>query len=146
MKQKAEPRAERFKSKGNQKQFQFNAELADIVEKAKEDFALKEQSKVAELLDQGSRLIHKRQKLIRIAESSEVGWDAVKEYESDDIASDEDDEKNIQNARASANRKRKQREKERQVGNSNKQPRTAYVGNQNCDDQLFRGICMTYFT
>ena len=41
-KQKAELRAERFKSKGNQKQFQFNAELADIVEKAKEDFASKE--------------------------------------------------------------------------------------------------------
>ncbi|CAH3165506.1 unnamed protein product [Pocillopora meandrina] len=92
----------------NQKQFVFNAELEELVGKIKEANARKDHKKVVHLTDQAKALLHKRQKLIKLADSSEAGWDAVQEYESQDIASDDEDNKKIRNARAAANRKRKQ--------------------------------------
>ena len=100
--------AEKFKFKSNQKQFVFNAELEELVGKIKEANAQEDHKKVAYLTDQAKALLHKRQNLIKLADSSEAGWDAVQEYESQDIASDDEDDKKIRNARAAANRKRKQ--------------------------------------
>ena len=59
-------------------------------------------------------MLDKRQKPIKLADSSEAGWDAAQEYECQDIASDDEDDKKIRNARAATNRKRKQKERERQ--------------------------------
>ena len=87
-KQKIDLQAEKFKFKSNQKQFVFNAELEELVGKIKEANAQKDHKKVAHLTDQAKALLHKRQKLIKLADSSEAGWDAVQEYESQDIASD----------------------------------------------------------
>ena len=111
-KQKIDLQAEKFKFKSNQKQFVFNAELEELVGKIKEANAQKDHKKVAHLTDQAKALLHKRQKLIKLADSSEAGWDAVQEYESQDIASDDEDDKKIHNARAAASRKRKQKERE----------------------------------
>lgn len=117
-KQKIDFQAEKFKFKSNQKQFVFNAELEELVGKIKEANAQKDHKKVAQLIDQDLVLLHKRQKLIKLADSSEAGWDAVQEYESQDIASDDEDDKKIRNARAASNRKRKQKERERQQQNT----------------------------
>ena len=40
-------------------------------------------------------MLHKSQKPIKLADCSEAGWDAVQEYESQDIASDDEDDKKI---------------------------------------------------
>jgi len=74
-KQKIDLQAEKFKFKSNQKQFVFNAELEELVEKIKEANAQKDDNKVAHLTDQAKSLLHKRQKLIKLADSSEAGWD-----------------------------------------------------------------------
>ena len=69
---------------------------------------------MTQLTDQAKSLLHKRQKLAKLADSSEAGWDTVQEYESQDVASDDADDKKIRNTRAAANRKRKQEERKRQ--------------------------------
>ena len=48
-----------------------------------------------------------RQKLIRLADSSELGWRLVNEYESNPLASDSDDERKMYKAEARASRKLK---------------------------------------
>lgn len=45
---------------------------------------------------EGISLVKHRQKLIRMADSHEVGWLVVQEYESNPLAEDFDDEKRIQ--------------------------------------------------
>ena len=46
-------------------------------------------------------LLDKRQKPIKLADSSEASWDAAQEYECQDIASDDEDVKNFRNAKSS---------------------------------------------
>ena len=43
-------------------------------------------------LKNGKLLIKERQKLIKIADKNKDGWLVVQEYESDDLASDSEDE------------------------------------------------------
>ena len=76
-KPKIDLQAEKFKFRSNQKQFVFNAELEELVGKIKEANVQKDHKKVAQLTDQAKSLLHKRRKLIRLADSSEAGWDAV---------------------------------------------------------------------
>ena len=52
-------------------------------------------------------MIAHRQKIIRLADSSELGWRLVNEYETNPLASDSDDEKRMYKAEARANRKLK---------------------------------------
>ena len=79
-KQKIDLQVEKFKFKGNQKQFVFNAELEELAEKIKEANAQKDDKKEAQLTDQTKSLLHncKRQKLIKLADSSEADWDEVR--------------------------------------------------------------------
>ena len=49
-------------------------------------------------------IIKHRQKLVMLADSSELGWRVVHEYETNPIASDSEDEKRIFKAEARANR------------------------------------------
>ena len=139
-KQKIDLQVEKFKFKGNQKQFVFNADLEDLVGKIKEANAQKDHRKVALLTVHAKSLLHKRQRLIKVADSSEAGWDAVQDYESQDIASDDEDDKKIRNARAAANRRRKQRERERKQQSTKKRYTSPNVPTP--DHHLFRGICI----
>ena len=52
-------------------------------------------------------MMKKRQKLIQLADTSELGWKVVAEYESNPIASDSEDEKRIHKAEARASKKAK---------------------------------------
>ena len=51
-----------------------------------------------EELDHGRKALLARQKLIRIADSSELGWQVVDAYESDELASDDEDAKCLEKA------------------------------------------------
>ena len=62
-----------------------------------------------------------------------AGWQVVAEYESDELASDSEDEKRLKKARETASRKRRQ--KDQLTSGSGKKARAA-VGS---DNQLFRG-------
>ena len=73
-------------------------------------------------------IIKKRQKLIKIADKSKDGWLVVEEYESDDLASDTDDEKRLKKARSVAEKRRKETSR----GNETKKLKTD-------DNRFFRG-------
>ena len=119
---------------------QKGKELEELAGKIREANAQRDHKKVAQLTDQTKALLHKRQKLIKLADSSEAGWDAVQEYEYQDIASDDEDDKKIRYARAAANRKRKQKEREWQQQTNKKHCTTPNPGAP--DHHLFRGICI----
>ena len=78
--------------------------------KALED---KQRSKCPEELQQGGTIIaeqtksllDKRQKRIKLADLSEASWDAAQQYECQHIASEDDDDNKIRNARAAAKKK-----------------------------------------
>ena len=87
-----------WKYQGNKIQFDFNNEVDEIakqvlwaVQHAKVDYS-------KELLDELCEKLRKRNKLIRIADSSAGDWDSVRLYEANPIASDSDDESKIYKA------------------------------------------------
>ena len=91
------------------------------------------------VLDQGKTLISSRQKLICLANQSELGWLVVKEYSRDKLAQDLEDEKRILAAERHASAKKKKVTKPRKTffhpyfhpypNNSDPQPH--WVGNRN---------------
>ena len=56
-------------------------------------------------ISEGMTLIKHRQKLIKLADSTDSGWRLVQEYESNPLASDSEDEKRIFKAQTRAERK-----------------------------------------
>jgi hypothetical protein len=61
-----------------------------------------------EKVTEGITLLNQRQKLVKLADSSELGWKVVNEYTQHQLASDSEDEKKIYKAEARAVRKLKQ--------------------------------------
>ena len=64
-------------------------------------------------IKRGRQLIAERQKLIRIADRSDLGWSVVSEYTVDELAEDSEDEKRLEKAERSAERKLAKRKKKR---------------------------------
>ena len=107
-----------FRKEGNKEQFKFTSnidtcfeEVETPVEQASnKEVADKKQEvfqKVKKVLDEGKQLVSSRQKLIRLADRSELGWLVVKKYSKDKLAEDSEDEKRIlaTERRASAKKK-----------------------------------------
>ena len=76
-----------LKFKGYRKQFELNANLTCILSQ------IDSPSEAWKLIEEGQHLIKKRQKLIKLADQIKDGWQVAQEYESDDLASDSEDEK-----------------------------------------------------
>lgn len=94
-----------FHKKGNEVQFKFNSQVEVKIREAKMDLEDGQVHAATEKMDQGMDLIKSRQKLIKIADSSSEGWNAVKEYEENPLASDSEDEKRINRAESKAAKK-----------------------------------------
>ena len=94
------------------------------------EVSLNEPQEVRKLVAEGGKLI-KKQQLIKLADRSKDGWLVVQEYESDELASNSEDEKKIRKAKLSAEKKRK--ESKASSGNASKNFKSA------SDVQLFRG-------
>ena len=124
--------AEKLKFAGNKDQFIFNSELQGTLDETVNLLTAQDVERATE------KSLHHRQKIIKLADKSEAGWLAVKEYRTEDLASDSDDEKRIKKAQERALKKKKQnaskrQEKDRTTGSF---PR-ARAGD---DRMLFRGI------
>ena len=101
---KSDKGAADIKFKGNRKQFEVNLRLGNILTQI--DESTSSPADIQKLVPEGKLIIKKRQKLIRIADKNRDGWLVVQEYESDDLASDSEDEKKIRKAKAAAEKKR----------------------------------------
>ena len=117
--EKADRKAERpyrYQRKGNEEQATFNDGLRDHLGEAE-----LQMSRAARILEEGpaklalekakqsirmdkEALAH-RQKLIKVADRSELGWAVVAEYDADALAADSDDEKRLKRAERVAERK-----------------------------------------
>ena len=65
-------------------------------------------SEVLKFVAEGELVIKERQKLIKVADKNREGCLVVQEYESDDLASDSEDEKKLRKAKSAVGRKRKE--------------------------------------
>ena len=131
-----------LKFEGNKDQFLFNAELQEHIEISSGLLKQADISGALEKLETAQRSIHNRQKKIKLADKSEAGWLAVKEYEAEDLASNSEDEKRIKKAQASALRKEsKQRQTKIFQQEYKSDSRTCVAGSR--DNQFFRGnLCV----
>lgn len=94
-----------LKNPNNQKQLDENREILDQIDNAFENLQKGNIDEAKGNLKTGKKHVLKRIKLIRIADRN--GWDVAKEYNSDELASDSDDQKEIAKAIRLANAKRK---------------------------------------
>jgi hypothetical protein len=109
LKGKTEKEVVQLNYKGNQKQYELNAKtdaILDEIEKA--NSAGSAIPRIAALVQEAKALLKRRQKLIKIADCNKDGWKVVEEYESDDLASNSEDEKRLKRAKEAVNRKRRQ--------------------------------------
>ena len=106
-----------FKRKGNEEQATFNAQVDEALAEAQLELPGPSTSPALErahkAIERGRRLLAERQKLIRIADRSELGWSVVSEYTADELADNSDDEKRLEKAERSAERKLAKRKKKR---------------------------------
>ncbi len=121
--------ASELKFKGNRRQFELNAGLSNIFKSIEEN--IDNPSEIRQLIEEGQQLIKNRQKLIKLADRSKDGWQVAQEYESDDLASNSEDEKRIRKAESAVEKKRK--EGKSQANNAPKRFEPC------SDNHLFRG-------
>ena len=67
--------------------------------------------KATQEMEAGEALLLNRQKMIKLADRSELGWSVVEEYEADELADSSEDEKKIARAEKEAERKAIKRKK-----------------------------------
>ncbi|ESP03683.1 hypothetical protein LOTGIDRAFT_171215 [Lottia gigantea] len=105
---------------GNKVQYTFNSEVSDsltqtlwALQHSKTDYA-------KECLNETIEKLKQRNKLIKLTDTSEGGWETVRQYSANPIASDSDDESKIKKAvfRALQVVKRKNQKKQKLALNS----------------------------
>ena len=101
----------KFKHEVNRTQFEFNQQILQIVENLSSALDNDDTSEANDLCDYLTGKLKRRNKLIKIADRSVLGWDTVAEYETDPIASDSDDGRKIRQAENRAPIKRKKSNK-----------------------------------
>ena len=88
----------------------FNSEIEETFNQA--NWAVENQKfeYAQEVIGEGLTKIKQRNKHIKLADSSEGGWETVKQYQSNPLASDSDDEKKLQKAEFRAAQKKRRQE------------------------------------
>ena len=97
-----------FKRKGNEAQYKFNNSVREKLIEANTSLTEGDPEMTFNSISSGIDLIHQRQKLIKLADSSKAGWRTVQEYTLHELASDEEDEKRIFKAEIRAEKKLKE--------------------------------------
>ena len=103
----------KFQRKSCEDQFKFNSKVTGKFKEVDSELDRGSLAGAKEKISEGMELIEHRQKLVRLADSSELGWKLVEEYVSHPLADGSDDEKRINRAFTAANRKVKAEKKKR---------------------------------
>ncbi|XP_068751036.1 uncharacterized protein [Montipora capricornis] len=93
------------KRKGNQQQLDHVHDVLETFDDATDTLKAGAHERVKRSLEEGTKLVSKRIKAIKLADKSEFGWLTVNEYLSDELASDSDDEKRMYRSEKRAERK-----------------------------------------
>nr|XP_034311779.1 uncharacterized protein LOC117684306 [Crassostrea gigas] len=116
-----------FKRHGNEAQYRGNAQV--ITKLMEADASLDSANLSVENINtartkigEGIELLNERQKLIKIADSSPLGWKVVAEYQANPIADDSEDEKRINKAQNKAEKKDKKQKAHRRPTNDYSRP------------------------
>ena len=104
----------KFQRKGNENQFKHIVKVMSKISEARNlldvpdtCMNLQKVSSAKEKITEGMQLIQERQKQIKLADQSELGWRVVQEYVSNPIADDSEDERRMNRAQLRAERKAK---------------------------------------
>lgn len=98
----------KLKKRGNEEQHKHNVKIFVKMQETSENLTENKVQRTQRNIAEGLDIIKHRQKLIKLADSSEAGWRAVNEYTKNPIASDSEDEKKISKAQTRAERKVKE--------------------------------------
>ena len=96
-----------LKRKFNEQHFRHSKEVEKIMDKIMASLNDKDIDKAKEHVTEGKKIIAKRQKMIKIADREEDGWEVIRCYQSDALASDSDDEKRLVKSRRQAKQNKK---------------------------------------
>ena len=102
-----------FQSKGNEQQFEHAESVLDKLESTKKGLNAIATSKAKTTIEEGIALFTKRMKVIKIADKSQYSWATVQEYNSDELASDSEDEKRLFRSERRTEKKVKEVKKKR---------------------------------
>ncbi|XP_053398872.1 uncharacterized protein LOC128556920 [Mercenaria mercenaria] len=97
----------KFKRKSNEEQFKANSKVLLKLNEANENLNQDNVQEAKSSITEAVAMLSHRQKLIQMADRSDLGWRVVQEYESNPLAVDSEDEKKMYKAEARANRKMK---------------------------------------
>ena len=100
-----------WRFEGNRLQFDFNSELEDSLKQAIWALENGKREYAFELLNDSCEKLKVRNKHIRIADTSEGGWETVRQYVTNPLASDSDDESRLNRAESRAVKKKKEKQK-----------------------------------
>ena len=96
-----------WRFEGNRLQFEFNSEIEDSLKQINWSLENGKREYATELLNESCDKIKVRNKHIRIADSSEGGWETVRQYVCNPLTSDSDDESRLNRAESRAVGKKK---------------------------------------
>jgi hypothetical protein len=95
--------------KGNRIQFAFNCKVLELTEQTQTALHRKEYGRAEELIFETQAVLNYRNKLISMADESDLGWLLVEHYESNAQAADSDDGNKMRRADSAAQATKKRR-------------------------------------
>ena len=115
-----------WKYEGNTIQYKFNLDLEDTVKQIRWGVDYSKSEYVDECISEAEEKLKNRNKLIRITDSSEGGWEKVRQYEAKPLADDSEDESWLKRAESRAIHKKSQK---RPITNRNPASYSPYHSN-----------------
>ena len=116
-----------LKKASNIDQLQFVVAVRKLTQLAKEKVEHGDAEELQDTLEAILAKLDQREKLIRLADRSDLGWAVAKRYQEDPIALDSDDEKRIRRAEKAAEKVKKEAELKRKVTGNKEAPLRAAV-------------------